>query len=56
MKQPASTPAASGGITEAVDTSPIRMLLGNYANVYVTSHGHWAYVHVWTLLSESRMD
>ena len=56
IKEPASTPVTSGGVTLPMITQPIRIFLENYANVYVSSQGHWLCVHVWTLLSTSRMD
>ena len=56
IKQPASTPATSGGITHASNTEPIREFLEKYINVFVSSQGHGLCVHVWTLVSESRMD
>ena len=56
IKQQASTLATSGGITQAIYTEPIKEILANYANLYVTSQSHGLCVHVWTLLSESRMD
>ena len=54
--EPASTPATSGGITQAINTELIRKYLTSYANVSVTSQGHGLCVCVWTLLSESGMD
>ena len=56
IKQPASTPATSGGIIQGIHTEPIRKFFANYANDYITSQGPGLCVHVWTLLSESRMD
>ena len=56
IKEPASTPVTSKGITQAIQTKLINKFLAKYANVFMTSQGHGLCVHVWTLLSESRMD
>ena len=53
IKQLTSTPAISGGITQAMNTLPIMKFL---ADVHVAGQGHGLYIRVWTLLSESRKD
>ena len=55
IKQPTSTTATSEGITQAINTQPIRKFCGNHANAYVISQGHGLCVHVHTLPGESRM-
>ena len=51
IKQPASTPATSGGNIQVIDTKQIRRFIVN-----VTNQGHGLSVYVWSLLSESCMD
>ena len=50
----------SGLITQAINTHKRTKYnlytLANYTNVNITSQGHGLCVHVWALLSESRMD
>ena len=50
MKQPASKPVAREGITNAINTQPIKFYSRVVtANLYVTSHCLRLCVYVWTL-------
>ena len=41
IKEQASTPVTSGGITQAINSKPFRKFIANCANVYVTRSETW---------------